>query len=127
MISGTATLTPNGKHVSISRIHEISIFNICLGATLIDKIGEFRLSEEIEGGLEILKELNFIITIRYKIPTFSSVGPFFKEGGRGSRKFRPEAEILVIFSIEVAPYILDMRSEIRRPYLIKLKLPYSRV
>ena len=70
MISGTdtATLTPNGKHVSISRIHEISIFNICLGATLIDKIGEFRLSEEL-----------------------------------GSRKFRPEAQILRIFSIEVAP------------------------
>ena len=25
--------------------------------------------------------------------------------GKGSRKFRPEAEILVIFSIEVAPYL----------------------
>ena len=46
---------------------------------------------------------NFIITIRYEIPTFSSVGPFFAEGGRGSRKFRPEAEIFGIFSIEVAP------------------------
>ena len=101
MIPGTATLTPNGKHVSISRIHEISIFNICLGATLIDKIGEFRLSEEIEGGLEILKKLNFIITIRYKIPTFLSVKLFFEEG-EGSRKFRPEAEIFGIFSIEVA-------------------------
>ena len=55
------------------------------------------------GGVKISKKLNFIITIRYEIPTFSSVGPFFKEGGRGSRKFRPEAEILGIFSIEVAP------------------------
>ena len=54
-------------------------------------------------GVEILKKTNFTITIRYKIPSFSSVGPFFEEG-RGSRKFRPEAEILGIFSIEVAPY-----------------------
>ena len=27
-----------------------------------------------------------------------------EEGGRGSRKFRPEAEIFLIFAIEVAPY-----------------------
>ena len=27
---------------------------------------------------------------------------------RGSRKFRPEAEILVIFSIEVAPYSTEV-------------------
>ena len=46
------------------------------------------------------------ITIMYEIPTFSLVGTFFKEGGRGSRKFRPEAEILGIFSIEVAPYAI---------------------
>ena len=52
-------------------------------------------------GVEILKKTNFIITIRYEIPSFSSVGPFFEEG-RGSRKFRPEAEILGIFSFEVA-------------------------
>ena len=52
-------------------------------------------------GVEILKKTNFIITIRYEIPSFSSVGPFFQEGRR-SRKFRPEAEILVIFSIDVA-------------------------
>ena len=55
------------------------------------------------GVLEISKKPNFIITIRYEIPMFSSVGPFFEERGRGSRKFQPEAEILVIFSIEVAP------------------------
>ena len=68
------------------------------------KIGEVRLSDEIgEGeGVEILKKQT-LFTIRYEIPTFSSVGPFFEEGGRGSRKFRPEAEILGIFSIEVAP------------------------
>ena len=53
-------------------------------------------------GVEILKKTNFIITIIYEIPSFSSVGPFFEEG-RGSRKFRPEAEIFGIFSIEVAP------------------------
>ena len=57
-----------------------------------------------ERGVEISKEPNFIITIRYKIPTFSSVGPFLEGGLRGSRKFRPDAEILGIFSIEVTPY-----------------------
>ena len=74
------------------------------GATSIVKIGEVRLSGEIRGGVEVSKKPNFRITIRYEIPTFSSVGPFF-EGGEGSRKFRPEAEIFGIFSIEVAPYI----------------------
>ena len=33
--------------------------------------------------VEISKKSNFIITIRYEIPTFSSVGPFFEEGGVG--------------------------------------------
>ena len=61
-----------------------------LGATSIDKIGKVRLSDEMGGGVETLKKLNFIITIRYEIPTFSSVGPFLKRGGRGSRKFWPE-------------------------------------
>ena len=56
-------------------------------------------------GFETLKKLNFIITIRYEIPTFSLVGPFFEEGGRGSRKFWPDVEILGIFSNEVAPYL----------------------
>ena len=55
-----------------------------------------------------MEKPNFIITIRYEIPTFSSVGPFFKEGGRGSRKLRPEAEIFGIFSIEVAPYFFNV-------------------
>ena len=40
------------------------------GPTSNVKIGEVRLSVEI-GGVEILKKPNFIITIRYKIPTFS--------------------------------------------------------
>ena len=31
-------------------------------------------------GVEILKKTNFTITLRYKIPSFSSVGPFFEEG-----------------------------------------------
>ena len=38
------------------------------------------------GGVEISKKLNFIITIRYEIPTFSSVGPFFEEGGKISAR-----------------------------------------
>ena len=58
-----------------------------LGATSIVKIGEVRLSTEIGGGLEISKKPNFIITIRYEIPTFSSVGPFFEEGGGGLENF----------------------------------------
>ena len=54
----------------------------CLGATSIVKIGEVWLSGEIgELGVEILKKLNFIITIRCEILTFSLVGHFFKEGG----------------------------------------------
>ena len=78
-------------------------FLATFGATSIVKIGEVWLSGEIGGGVEILKKTNFIITIRYEIPTFLSVGPFFEEGGRGSRKFWPEAETFGIFSIEVAP------------------------
>ena len=50
-----------------------------------------------EGGFEISKKMNFIITIRYRIPTFLLVGPFFEEGGSGSGKFRTEAEILRFF------------------------------
>ena len=63
-----------------------------LGATSINKIGEVQLSNEIgnRGGMrfEIFKNPNYIINIKYEIP---------------SRKFRLEAEILGIFSIEVAP------------------------
>ena len=44
------------------------------------KIGEVWLSDEIgEGGFEILKKKKFF-TIRYEIPTFLSVGPFFEAG-----------------------------------------------
>ena len=34
-----------------------------------------------------MKKPNFIITIRYEIPTFTSVGPFFEEGGGGLENF----------------------------------------
>ena len=75
-----------------------------LGPTSIDKIGEVWLSDEMgEMGFKISKKPNFIITIRYEIPTFLSVGPFFKEGWRGTRKFWPKAESYGIFSIEVTP------------------------
>jgi len=67
-------------------------------------------------GVEILKKTNFTITIRNKIPSFSSVGPFFEEG-RGSKKFWPEAEILGIFSFEVAP---NMCGHIEPPTTLKL-------
>ena len=53
---------------------------------------------KLGGGVEVSKKPNFIITIRYEIPTFSLVGPFFQRGGRGTIKFRPEAEILGIFN-----------------------------
>ena len=64
--------------------HDHTVLFQKLGATSIVKIGEVRLSGEIGGGVEISKKLNFIITIRYEIPTFLLVGPFFDEGGRGS-------------------------------------------
>ena len=71
---------------SVSRTDETGVSNY-LGATSIDKIGEVRLSDEIGGeGFETLKKMNFIITIRYEIPTFSSVGPFFEDGGEGVQK-----------------------------------------
>ena len=51
------------------------------------KIGEVWLSDEIgEGGVEILKKQT-LFTIRYEIPTFSSVGPFFEEGGGDLENF----------------------------------------
>ena len=52
------------------------------------KIGEVRLSDEIgEGeGVEILKKQT-LFTIRYEIPTFLSVGPFFEEGGGDLENF----------------------------------------
>ena len=49
-----------------------------------------------------MKKTNFIITIKYEIPMFLLVEPFFDEGGRGSRKFWQQPEIFWIFSIEVA-------------------------
>ena len=53
----------------------------------IVKIGEVRLSGEIGGVFEVSKKPNFIITIRYEIPTFLSVVLFFKEGGGGLENF----------------------------------------
>ena len=50
------------------------------------KIGEVRLSDEIGKGVEILKKQT-LFTIRYEIPTFSSVGPFFEEGGGDLENF----------------------------------------
>ena len=50
------------------------------------KIGEVRLSDEIGEGVEILKKQT-LFTIRYEIPTFSSVGPFFEEGGGDLENF----------------------------------------
>ena len=54
---------------------------------------------------------NFVITIRYEIPTFSSVWPFLKRG-RGSKKIWPEAEILGIFSMDLAPKFVDEMSNV---------------
>ena len=102
-------LFENKRQVNLDKFYLVSVAKnwpkeILLGATSINKIGEVWLFSEIgEGGVEILKKPNFTITIRYEIPTFSSVEPFFEEGGRGSRKVRPETELFGIFSIEVAP------------------------
>ena len=46
---------------------------------LIDAIKSVRFGFLMKKGFEILKKMNFMITIMYKIPTFSSVGPFFEE------------------------------------------------
>ena len=51
------------------------------------------------GGFEISKKLNFIITIRYEIPTFSSVGPFFEEGGGGLENFGQKLKFLGFFQL----------------------------
>ena len=63
----------------------------------------FELSCEIgEGGLEISKKkTSFIITIRYKIPTFSSVGPFFKEEGGGLENFGQKLKFLGFFQLRL--------------------------
>ena len=47
-----------------------------------------------------------IITIRYEIPTFSSVGPFFEEGGGDLENFGQKLKFIGFFSIEVAPKAL---------------------
>ena len=106
------TFTPSFQSVAKSSKKYFS-----LGATSLVKIGEVGLSGEIGGGVKFRKKTNFIITIRYEILTFSSVGPFFEEWGRGSRKFWPEAEILGIFSFEVAP---NMCGHIEPPTTLKL-------
>ena len=54
--------------------------------------------------MKFRKKPNFIITIRYEIPTFSLVGPFFEEGGGGLGNFGQKLKFLGFFSIEVAPY-----------------------
>ena len=54
----------------------ISIFLCCEDTGII-----FFLKDKM--GVEILKKPNFIITIRYEIPIFSLVGPFFWKGGEG--------------------------------------------
>ena len=69
--------------ISLLTLNKYIFIECRLGATSIVKIGEVRLSDEIGGeGLEISKKPNFIITIRYEIPTFSSVG-----GGGGLKNF----------------------------------------
>ena len=51
----------------------------------------------------MLKKLNFIITIRYKILTFSSVGPLSEEGGGGLENFGQKLKLFRFFLIEVTP------------------------
>ena len=72
------------KYQSNFQAHK-NLFWLFLVVTSIVKIVEVRLSGEIgEGGL---KFQNFIITIRYEIPTFLLIWPFFKEGGGGPENF----------------------------------------
>ena len=62
---------------------------------------------------------NFINSIRYEIPAFSSVASFFEEGGEGSRKFWPEAEIFGIFSIAVPNQLCWTRSSQGGPFWVQ--------
>ena len=62
------------------------------------------------------------LKFKYEIPTFSLVRPFLKRG-EVSRNFRPEAEILEIFSIEVAPkkfpiFLMSINVSHSEPYLV---------
>ena len=54
-----------------------------------------------KGPPQLLKSVRFInmITIRYKILTFSSVGPFFKEGGGGTENFDQKLKFLGFFQL----------------------------
>ena len=58
---------------------------------------------KLRRGVEIMKKKNFIITNRYEIPTFPSVGPFFEEGGGGLENFGQKLKFLGFFSIKVDP------------------------
>ena len=50
------------------------------------------------GGVKFKKKLNFIITIRYEIPTFLLVGPLFKEERGGLENFGQKLKILGFFN-----------------------------
>ena len=68
------------------------IITFFLNPSLIDKISEVQLFENKLYDYEKVRFTNVFVS-----------RALFQTGGEGSRKFRPEAEILWIFSIEVAP------------------------
>ena len=62
------------------------------------------------GGFEISEKTNFIISNRSKIPTFSSVGPFFKEGGGGLENFGKKLKFLGFLDLAVAKSLQSTRT-----------------
>ena len=55
------------------------------------------------GEIQLSEEIGEVRLLGTKYQRFRQWGPLSKRG-RGSRKFRPEADIFEIFSIKVAPY-----------------------
>ena len=52
-----------------------------------------------------------LFTIRYEIPTFSSVGPFFEEGGRGLENFGQKLKFWGFFQLRSPLRIFKGRRE----------------
>ena len=72
------------------------------------KFGFCVLAEIGEGGQNLEKKTNFIITIRYQIPTFSPEGPFFEEGGWGHENFSQKLKFLGFFQLRSPLTTLDL-------------------
>ena len=62
-----------------------------------------------------MEKTNFVITIRYEIPMFSSVWPFFEEGGGGLKNF----DQILSFRAKIMPQIKGKRQGVQNWQPIK--------